>query len=84
MSILRTCPRRPRQAGAAVIYYGMQLQLIQDRNLLVERTVPVRLKRRGMTVHRKAMLPDPHFYQIQPGLWVAHPALIHALEEPQP
>lgn len=57
------------------------MRLIQDKNLTVEGTVPVRLKGRGITVHRPARVPDPHLYEIQPGLWVGHPAIIRAMQE---
>lgn len=56
------------------------MRLIESVHCVVSGTTPVRLKGRGIVVHRRAMVPSMDLYEIQPGVWVGHPATILALE----
>ena len=56
------------------------MRLIEDANITEPGTVPVRLKGRGIVVHRRARVPSTSLYEIKPGLWVGHPSTIRAFE----
>lgn len=63
--------------------YG--LAIIEDKNLMIDGTIPIPLlsrnkNRRGLTVHRKARVPDPDIYLMQDKtVCVGHPATLQRL-----